>query len=179
MCIRDSNRTYQTTNLILYESNIPPLLRYFHITNISPSGWIYLPVNRVEIPTTKTTTCTYEYICSIKQVIANNQKETRVPYKICSFDIEASSSHGDFPVPIKTYKKLATNIVDIIQLQQKQQSASNDINNDTINELLRDIILTAFGFGKLVENVDLVYPCLLYTSPSPRDRTRSRMPSSA
>ena len=24
-----------------------------------------------------------------------------------------------------------------------------------------------------------LYPCLLYTSPSPRDRTRSRMPSSA
>ena len=25
----------------------------------------------------------------------------------------------------------------------------------------------------------IVYTCLLYTSPSPRDRTRSRMPSSA
>ena len=25
----------------------------------------------------------------------------------------------------------------------------------------------------------LLIPCLLYTSPSPRDRTRSRMPSSA
>ena len=25
----------------------------------------------------------------------------------------------------------------------------------------------------------MVLPCLLYTSPSPRDRTRSRMPSSA
>ena len=25
----------------------------------------------------------------------------------------------------------------------------------------------------------VAYPCLLYTSPSPRDRTRSRMPSSA
>ena len=25
----------------------------------------------------------------------------------------------------------------------------------------------------------LINPCLLYTSPSPRDRTRSRMPSSA
>ena len=24
-----------------------------------------------------------------------------------------------------------------------------------------------------------IFPCLLYTSPSPRDRTRSRMPSSA
>ena len=28
-------------------------------------------------------------------------------------------------------------------------------------------------------NYELVMPCLLYTSPSPRDRTRSRMPSSA
>ena len=26
---------------------------------------------------------------------------------------------------------------------------------------------------------DVLHPCLLYTSPSPRDRTRSRMPSSA
>ena len=26
---------------------------------------------------------------------------------------------------------------------------------------------------------DVIYGCLLYTSPSPRDRTRSRMPSSA
>ena len=28
-------------------------------------------------------------------------------------------------------------------------------------------------------NTNTVYSCLLYTSPSPRDRTRSRMPSSA
>ena len=28
-------------------------------------------------------------------------------------------------------------------------------------------------------DVYLIYGCLLYTSPSPRDRTRSRMPSSA
>ena len=27
--------------------------------------------------------------------------------------------------------------------------------------------------------IGVVYICLLYTSPSPRDRTRSRMPSSA
>jgi len=31
------------------------------------------------------------------------------------------------------------------------------------------------GFQVLLD----AYPCLLYTSPSPRDRTRSRMPSSA
>ena len=30
-----------------------------------------------------------------------------------------------------------------------------------------------------IEFPDLIRACLLYTSPSPRDRTRSRMPSSA
>ena len=30
-----------------------------------------------------------------------------------------------------------------------------------------------------LDDSDWVYSCLLYTSPSPRDRTRSRMPSSA
>ena len=35
--------------------------------------------------------------------------------------------------------------------------------------------------GKLLKNGQflMLYGCLLYTSPSPRDRTRSRMPSSA
>ena len=38
-------------------------------------------------------------------------------------------------------------------------------------------------FDSLVEQIkteeDKIKSCLLYTSPSPRDRTRSRMPSSA
>ena len=35
------------------------------------------------------------------------------------------------------------------------------------------------GRLRLMKNFALLTPCLLYTSPSPRDRTRSRMPSSA
>ena len=33
--------------------------------------------------------------------------------------------------------------------------------------------------GESADHVAATAPCLLYTSPSPRDRTRSRMPSSA
>ena len=39
-----------------------------------------------------------------------------------------------------------------------------------------------FGKGSMMRLGDTdreAIPCLLYTSPSPRDRTRSRMPSSA
>ena len=39
-----------------------------------------------------------------------------------------------------------------------------------------DEIMTMFG---VLEEGEQWYDCLLYTSPSPRDRTRSRMPSSA
>ena len=34
-------------------------------------------------------------------------------------------------------------------------------------------------FDEKIQNNDLVYLCLLYTSPSPRDAQLSRMPSSA
>ena len=94
----------------IYEANIPPLLRYFHIKDISPSGWVKIKGEPIE--SNKQTTCHYEYCVGHKDVIPQPEKETLVPYKIMSFDIEASSSHGDFPVPIKTYKKLAANAVD-------------------------------------------------------------------
>ena len=40
------------------------------------------------------------------------------------------------------------------------------------------ITLEEIAIEKVERIVQMIY-CLLYTSPSPRDRTRSRMPSSA
>ena len=43
-----------------------------------------------------------------------------------------------------------------------------------------EVLLDEFGLNHVRKNRgDLLSGCLLYTSPSPRDRTRSRMPSSA
>ena len=39
--------------------------------------------------------------------------------------------------------------------------------------------LVGFALADLPVVLDLIDPCLLYTSPSPRDATLSRMPSSA
>ena len=97
---------FYNTNIKIYEANIPPLLRFFHIRDISPSGWIALPKNKtIQIKNeNKKTTCSYEFITNYKNIIPLNDKETRVPYKVCSFDIEASSSHGDFPVQLNHIK---------------------------------------------------------------------------
>jgi DNA polymerase elongation subunit (family B) len=148
-----TNLKFMGSHLELYESNIPPLLRYFHINNISPSGWVFVKTNRCIKPLIKSTTCDYEYICGLKNVLPAPDREVRVPYKICSFDIEASSSHGDFPVPIKTYKRLATNIVDIFQ----KQAAHFGDDKVKSEKVLTKIILTAFGYDRL-DDVDIVYP---------------------
>ena len=149
---------YKRQRLDLYESNIPPLLRFFHIETISPSGWVQVMLNKAEEPNVKTTTCKYEYICSKTALKALNNKETRVPYKICSFDIEASSSHGDFPVPIKSYKRLATNIVDIY-LKQKQP-----VSPEMTKKLIENAVMAAFKYRKF-EDVDLVYPKTFPSKP--------------
>ena len=40
-------------------------------------------------------------------------------------------------------------------------------------------LFTAVTMNTQALHLDAAWACLLYTSPSPRDRTRSRMPSSA
>ena len=130
----------------LYESNIPPLLRLFHIRDISPTGWIALPNNKTRKQTPKKTSCHFEFIIDYNHIIPLTTKETPVPYKICSFDIEASSSHGDFPLAEKTYKKLAQNIVDEWEYYE-----------DGDTKLFNKMVNTSFGFEESVEDIDLIY----------------------
>ena len=156
-----SGYIFNDTETKLYEANIPPLLRFFHIKDISPSGWITLSKKKViEVCNdSKKTSCDYEFMTCYKNIKPLNDKETRVPYKILSFDIEASSSHGDFPVPIKSYKKLATNIVEYFE--------NLDVTLTTLvcAPLLRKIVLAAFGYEQMIE-IDRVYPKV---SPRSRD----------
>ena len=145
--LMDNGYTFNETNTYLYEANIPPLLRYFHIKEISPSGWISIPLKKAIKTVTKKTTCKYEYEIENKFIVSLNNKETIVPYKICSFDIEASSSHGDFPIPKKSYKKLANSIME----------ESDAIDHDITKSEVTKVIKTAFGFDDMV-NIDKVFP---------------------
>jgi len=152
---------WQGLSTELYEANIPPLLRFFHVKDISPSGWVALPNNKTVVHRSfdKKTTCMHEFTINCKHIIPLNSNEKRVPYKICSFDIEASSSHGDFPVPIKSYKKLATNIMEYIEshLSKTNQGTSTVLDVVTCADILKKCILAAFGYDTMIE-VDLVYP---------------------
>lgn len=96
----------------LYENNIEPLLRFFHIHELNPCGWLKIPQRKYvrTIREEEKKRCHIDVQCHEKYVkpVVNNESG---PIMICSFDIEADSSHGDFPLAIKNYSKPANDIV--------------------------------------------------------------------
>ena len=55
----------------------------------------------------------------------------------------------------------------------------NGAGKSSLLKILGGLEKTDDGTLQMQQNLRVAYVCLLYTSPSPRDRTRSRMPSSA
>ena len=54
-----------------------------------------------------------------------------------------------------------------------ERYAAIDIGSNAVRVLISNVVVSPGTQPKYMKS------CLLYTSPSPRDRTRSRMPSSA
>ena len=157
--LKPDGYNFANTNITIYEANIPPILRFFHIQKISPSGWIQFSMKKTRMIEKFTTTCQYEYRLSFEDIIPMNEKETVVPYKICSFDIEASSSHGDFPIPVKTYKKLATNIVDAVIAKHAGTAGAtdDDITDDDILHMMYTAFQYSFQGRAKYPNIETIY----------------------
>jgi DNA polymerase elongation subunit (family B) len=142
---------FQQRPTYIYESSIPPLLRFFHITKISPSGWIEARKEDIVDNKNKTTNCVIEMRCVVKDMIPV-EDDSIVPFKICSFDIEASSSHGDFPVPKKTYFRPSTSIVNAYKSQRekilKSEWKSDDDKYSECELVFKTILKASFGMGR-------------------------------
>jgi DNA polymerase elongation subunit (family B) len=91
----------------VYEANLDPMLRFFHIQNISPCGWLQIEggMDLVEDPTNTTWTLTAHYTD-----ILPYQQPTTAPFKLASWDIECYSQTGDFPVAKKELAKVASTL---------------------------------------------------------------------
>ena len=97
----------------LYESNITPFIRFIHTKELNAAGWIRIPpysytINKGE---DKTSTCQIDIDIDFDD-IEFYDKNGISPMLIASYDIECSSSHGDFPLAKKNYKKLGCEIYD-------------------------------------------------------------------
>lgn len=98
----------------LYESNIDPFLRFIHERNISPCGWVRLNAGTFDILTgdDEERFARTSHVVRVEHTDVHAVERNKIaPLLITSFDIECTSSHGDFPVARKDYRKLAMDLV--------------------------------------------------------------------
>lgn len=104
----------QTYTLRVFEANIDPLLRFFHMRELKPAGWATIHEGEYDeddsMDASTALQLTTEWT-SIHPAPADVQL-TSAPLRILSWDIECTSSHGDFPLARKTWRKVAREIVE-------------------------------------------------------------------
>jgi len=106
--------------LPLNEFGIDPLLRFFHLRNIEPANWICVPKRALrKCPTKTRAKFTFYVDWNVIQPLATPPCE--IPWVIASFDIECLSSHGDFPQPVKDFRKPARDLVELVDSLPRSQ----------------------------------------------------------
>ena len=119
----------------LYESNIDAFIRFIHIQNINPAGWIQIESNKYQIAEPSKTYCQKEIEVKWKEVKPYDRTDI-APLLVASFDIECDSSHGDFPLAKKGYKKFANEVID--NIQKKWKKYQKDKKDKKYKELFED-----------------------------------------
>jgi DNA polymerase elongation subunit (family B) len=106
----------KTTELTptVYEANIDPLLRFYHLREIKPAGWVTVESDVLDEVDDPTTTTELQYMAHWSSVgpASESIQLTSAPLRIMSWDIECTSSHGDFPQANKTWRKPARELIE-------------------------------------------------------------------
>ena len=158
--------------LHIYGAQIPPLLTFFHVHGISPSGWIQLLPLSTDNDNTLEESCVLEldgmedfarmyksnadhnYIVRSHQIQALDNYNASVPLLTASFDIECEGLGGEFPQAVKTYKKLAYYLVEMMNKWERHGSSNAECAFATVKDtmlfihVIEQVFVDAFGFQR-------------------------------
>ena len=110
-------KSLEKNDFKMYETNIDPFLKYIHTQNIRPCDWVRIEKGNYEVGE-DISRCDYNIETEYKNIVPSHVNKI-APLLITSFDIECSSSHGDFPVAKKNYSKVAQDLAMIAKLGYK------------------------------------------------------------
>jgi DNA polymerase elongation subunit (family B) len=154
--------------LKIYESNIEPFIRFIHIKDIKPCGWIRLPYTKYEKNDVSSirTTCSKDYVVHWEDVQSVNDIEDIAPLKIASFDIECNSSHGDFPLAKKSYEKLSREFIQFYNFMQNDPKRK--ITKDRMTNYIKDALVYLFkSAAKPESNLESHFSKIFFKRPHP------------
>ena len=110
---KGNDKGNDNVTLRVYEANIDPMLRFFHMRELKPAGWLTVEEDHWLEDESDTLTTKIQATASWNDVgpASDEIQLTSAPLKIMSWDIECTSSHGDFPLAVKTWRRVAREIV--------------------------------------------------------------------
>lgn len=100
------------SDMEIFESNIDPLLRFMHILNLKPLGWIKVAGGKFDLPDIHDR-LSQAYLVVDHSAISPVDMDRVAPFLIASYDIEADSATGDFPMA-KRGSKIRKIMLDIV-----------------------------------------------------------------
>ena len=89
----------------IYEANLNPMLKFFHIQEIKPHSWIKIPAKCYIISEDPITSCNID-VCTRWDCIVPAQVDKIAPFIIACFDIECTSMDGSFPMASRPEDKI-------------------------------------------------------------------------
>ena len=90
-----------------YEANVDPLLRLIHVCKLRSCGWIRIKGEHLRRGASGMTMRGGSCVAAHYKHVRPDPTMRLAPMRIASFDLECTSSHGDFPQAVKSYRKLA------------------------------------------------------------------------
>lgn len=147
----------------LFESNIDPMIRLGHKQGLQPSGWLH--VQHYSDHNINETNCDIAISCDWNDLAPWKEKKEAIgPIRVCAFDIECTSSHGDFPRAKKDYETPAREIVmDLQRLTSNRRTVRDDwayrrvmdtTTKDSHRHLLTSYINHIFGLPNITDDHD-------------------------
>ena len=100
---------WKNTKVEVFEANIDPMLRFLHVQNIQPCGWVRVKDGMLSVTSDKDSSLVTE--CHYDQVVPTKGPRVSAPFLTASWDIECFSMTGDFPVAKRTWRKAAKDLI--------------------------------------------------------------------
>ena len=95
----------------VYEANIDPMLRFLHVQNIQPCGWVSIKNGKRGIQDIDADDWVID--TTYEDVVPTKGPRVSAPFLTASWDIECFSMTGDFPMAKRTWKKAAKECLQI------------------------------------------------------------------
>lgn len=147
-------------NYIPYESNLNPLIKFFHESNCKPCGWIEMDCNENNPIFFKKKSnwskCEYEYSFSYQhfnKTVKIIEEPFCMWFKLLGYDLECDSSHGDFPIAKKDCSKFIRELKSYIEKEKASSYTIEELYQDISNIFQSD---TKY-FSKIYTKIDIEF----------------------